>query len=112
MTFADARAEQVRLEAAVAAAAAALRAVPGVGSGPLRLTPDPVRQTPAYQAARATYDAAFAALRRFNRGYVRTFAAERQRPPGSTPWPPASPASAATRTSPTGTPCADARDLT
>jgi hypothetical protein len=47
-------------------ASEALRAVPGVASGPLNATPDAVRATLAYRQARAASDRAFRALRVFN----------------------------------------------
>lgn len=55
-----------RLESAVSEAGAALRAIPGVSSGPLSLTPDSVKARPDYIAARRAYDAAFKALRDHN----------------------------------------------
>lgn len=55
-----------RLESAVNEASAALRAVAGVSSGPLSLTPDSVKARPDYIAARRAYDAAFKVLRDHN----------------------------------------------
>ncbi len=54
------------LEAESKAASDALRALPGVGSGAMGLTPDSVRSSSEYRAARAASDRAFQALRRFN----------------------------------------------
>lgn len=48
------------------AASADLQAIPGIGSGPMGLTPDAVKASPAYRAARARYDAATARLRKLN----------------------------------------------
>jgi len=59
-------AARAALEAEHKAAGAALRAIPGIGSGRMGLTPDHVKASPDYRAARAAYDRAFAALRRFN----------------------------------------------
>ena len=47
-------------------ASAALGTVAGLGSGPLGLTPDSVKQSPEYREAKANYDEAFARLRWFN----------------------------------------------
>lgn len=47
-------------------AAARLRAVPGIGAGPMGLTPDSVKAGPAYREARAYHAAAFERLRALN----------------------------------------------
>ena len=70
------RQAQAVLEQQVAVTGKALRAIPGVGSGPFGLTPDAISQSPDYRAAKAAYDAAFAALRAFNGKYVKVFKAE------------------------------------
>ena len=49
------------------AASATLRAIPGVGGGPMGLTPDAVKASPEYRAARAACDAAHLRLRAFKR---------------------------------------------
>ena len=54
------------LEAEHKAAGEALRAIPGIGSGRMGLTPDHVKQSPEYKAARAAYWLAHDRLRRFN----------------------------------------------
>ncbi len=54
------------LRAEYKAASDALNAIPGLSSGPMGLTPDSVRSSPEYRAARAASDRAFQALRRFN----------------------------------------------
>lgn len=74
--FIAAKARRDALERDHRAAAFALKAVDGIGSGRLGLTPDSVKMTPEYRAARAAYDRAFAELRSFNATFVRTFKAE------------------------------------
>jgi hypothetical protein len=59
--------QRQQLEAEHAAASATLKAFPRLGSG---LTPDSVRNSADYRTAKATYDAAFQALRRFNQQYA------------------------------------------
>lgn len=76
MEYRNAKARQAQLEQAVKAAELALSAIPGVGCGPFGLTPDKVKVTPEYQAAKAAFDSAFARLRDFNASFVRTFARE------------------------------------
>ena len=58
-----------KLEADCAAASAALKALSG--GGLMGLTPDSVKASEQYQAARKAYDNAFAALRGFNSLYAR-----------------------------------------
>lgn len=65
-------AARLRLEAERNQASAALKAIPGIGSGALGLTPDSVRAAQAYQAARQAYQRAHEALRRFNAVYGRS----------------------------------------
>lgn len=64
------------------AAGRALDAVPGVGSGTMGLTPDSVKSSPEYRAARARWEEAFATLRRINaegpRLYRKEMKAERR----------------------------------
>lgn len=67
---------QRQLEARMAAASVAMSDVPGVGTGPMGLTPDAVKASPAYSEARARYQAAHAALANHNRTFVRTFGRE------------------------------------
>ena len=69
-TFNDAKAA---LEANLAAAGKVLGAIPGVGTGPMGLTPDEVKFSPEYRNAKKAVDAAFAALRNFNGKYVKVF---------------------------------------
>jgi hypothetical protein len=63
-------------EATLTAANAALQAIPGIGSGPMGLTPDHVRRSPEYQAARRAYDAAHHALGQLNGKWCKHFAPE------------------------------------
>jgi len=76
MTFEQAKAIRDQLDAAAAAAGRAIKAVPGVGTGPLGLTPDAVKASPEWRAARAAYDTAAAKLRGFNMFFTRQFARE------------------------------------
>lgn len=76
VSYAVARQIRDRIEADAEAAGARLRAIPGVGSGQLGLTPDAVKASAEYRAARADWDRAFAALRAFNSEYYRRFRRE------------------------------------
>ena len=76
MTYDEAKKIKARLEENVELTANTLRAIPGVGSGPMGLTPDAVRTSPDYRAACAAYDKAFAALRDFNGKFTKAFKAE------------------------------------
>jgi hypothetical protein len=67
---------QAILDAQLDAASKVLRDIPGVGTGPMGLTPDAVAATPEYRNAKKAVDAAFAALRAFNGKYVKRFKAE------------------------------------
>ena len=58
------------------AASAALRAIPGIGSGRFGLTPDSVKFSPEYRRANGEYRAAFNALRELNGRCVKRFAKE------------------------------------
>lgn len=58
--------ETRELEQAYKTACDALLAVDGVGSGPMHLTPDAIRNTDEYRTARLARDRAFAALRAHN----------------------------------------------
>lgn len=76
MDYATFKATVAELERAERAAAARLRAIPGTGSGPMGLTPDAVKFSPEWQAARAAHAAAFARLQDFNRAHVKRFRKE------------------------------------
>lgn len=69
-----ARAQRDAIQAEVDQAAATLR--PLSGGGAMGLTPDAMRATPEWQAARRAYDAAFARLRQFNTTFTKQFARE------------------------------------
>lgn len=71
-----AKAAQAALMVETKNASKTLRAIPGVGSGAMGLTPDAVRLSPEYRAAKAAFDAAFARERAFNGRYVKQFAKE------------------------------------
>lgn len=74
--YAVAKAARAKLEAELTAASRQLNAIPGVGSGPMGLTPDAVKFAPEYRQARAAYEAARATLNELNRFINRTFAKE------------------------------------
>lgn len=75
-TYEQAKARQLELEAQLKRTSGELRSVPGVGSGAMGLTPDAVKRSAPYQAAKRAYDSAFAALRSFNGDYVRRYRRE------------------------------------
>ena len=76
MSFAIAKVTASLLESDYSAASRNFKAIPGVGSGPMGLTPDDVRARPDYRIAKEAMDKAFAALRVFNAGYVKRFKKE------------------------------------
>lgn len=76
VTYAMARQIRDKIQADADAAGARLRAIPGVGSGQLGLTPDAVKSTREYQSARAAWESAFATLRAFNAEYCQRFKRE------------------------------------
>lgn len=76
MTYAEYCARRGELEARVDAASARLKAIPGVGAGPMGLTPDSVKALPAWKAARAEFNAAFGALRALNAKYAARYRRE------------------------------------
>ena len=67
------------LHDAYKSAANALGDLPGVGSGTFGLTPDSVKETPAYREAKHRVALAFAALRHFNRTNPRPATAQEGR---------------------------------
>lgn len=73
MTYAEAKATAANIDAEVSAAEVALRSFP---AGPMGLTPDSVRVTPEYRAAKLAFDKSFAKLRAFNGTFTKTFAKE------------------------------------
>ncbi len=75
MMFAQFTARRDALTMALDDATDRLKAL-GAGTGPLGLTPDSVKQSPAYQAARADSARAFAQLRALNGQYVKRFSVE------------------------------------
>jgi hypothetical protein len=74
--FEIAKAAAERLYEEYKAACKELKAIPGVSSGPMGLTPDAVKATPEYQAAKARMDATFQGLRTYNAWYTKTFKKE------------------------------------
>lgn len=57
-------------------AAKALRAIPGIGSGCMGLTPDSVKVGADYQDAKRRFEWDFDNLRKFNAWYVKAFKRE------------------------------------
>jgi len=60
------KAAQNQLYAELKAASQTLNTLKEGITGPMGLTPDSVRETPEYQAAKRNYQRAFEAVRRFN----------------------------------------------
>lgn len=75
-SYAEARAEYDALNAKADAAGAVLRAIPGVGSGPMGLTPDEVRTSQAYREAKTAAERASHAVRAFAGPFVKRFKAK------------------------------------
>lgn len=69
-TYAAAKAMAAALWDANSAASRALGQFP---TGPMGLTPDEVKATPEFQAAKAAFDRSFQALRRYNGAYTRIY---------------------------------------
>lgn len=78
MTYATAKAAREALQEQTRIAGDRLKAIPGVGSGPMGLTPDHVKNSPDYKDARLTYDRAFEAERRYNALFVKMYKREIQ----------------------------------
>lgn len=72
-TYEEAKAESALVEKEMFEAQAAIDAFP---RGPMGLTPDAVRATPEWRAAKTRVDKAFARLRAFNAVFVKRFAKE------------------------------------
>jgi hypothetical protein len=77
-TYALAKAAKAALDAEHARAAIALRSIPGCGSGAMGLTPDDVKFSPEYRAAKRNLDLAFEQLRNFNIAFHKHFKKEIQ----------------------------------
>ena len=78
-SFAIFKATRDALDNELSAATEAIKAIPGHASGPMGLTPDPVKALPQWQAARLRLDRAFAAVRAFNAANVKRYGRELQR---------------------------------
>lgn len=82
MTYEEAKAARDAIEARLKAASDTLKAIPGIGSGPMGLTPDHIKSSPEYREANRAYLAIHHELRRFNsaftKQYRREIAAERR----------------------------------
>lgn len=66
MTYAIAKQVAQQLNDNYDAAIKTLKAIDGVGTGPMGLTPDAIKFGAEYRAAKAVMDKAFADLRKFN----------------------------------------------
>lgn len=76
MTYAIAKIAAAAIDAELSAAGAALKAIPGVGSGPMGLTPDAVKFSPEYRTAKSALDAAKARSRAFYAAFSKRYAKE------------------------------------
>lgn len=74
-TFGQACERRDALDRQVTRAAAELKTF-DCHKSPIGLTPDHIKALPTYRAARFAFDQAFANLRQFNMGFVKTFAKE------------------------------------
>lgn len=75
-SFEEASKVRAAWDANAKAASDALNAIPGIGSGPMGLTPDAVKRSPEYGRARRDYDKAADAQRNLTRWIVRTYPKE------------------------------------
>ena len=73
MTYENAKARQSELEKKVTDTSAVLTTFP---YGPMGLTPDSIKFSLEYMAAKADFTVAFTALREFNRRFVKIYAKE------------------------------------
>lgn len=76
MNFTQATIMRNAFETHMKEAAQALKAIEGVGAGPMGLTPDHVKASPQYKEAKARFDWDFSNFRNFNAYYVKTFKKE------------------------------------
>ena len=76
MDFEQFRAERARLIENTCQTSKAWRAIEGVGSGAMGLTPDSVKASPEYRRARAEFNAAMRALQAFNARHLKRFKAQ------------------------------------
>lgn len=78
MNYATAKAKRDAVEMAERAAAKVFKSIPGSGSGPMGLTPEHIRLSPEYRAAKEAWAKAFKALQDHNRRFVKTYKREIQ----------------------------------
>lgn len=74
MTYSEAKAYRDQLEAELNRLSAILNSFPH--DGPMGLTPDHVKLSPEYRAAKSAWDLQFHKLRTFNGAFTREFRAE------------------------------------
>lgn len=74
-TYSEAKAMRDAIEAEVVSASAKLNAFP---KGPFGMTPENVKFTDEFRAAKTAYDRAFAKFRKFNAAFVKAFKKEIQ----------------------------------
>ena len=73
MTFNEAKQLKSQIETEIAGLSAKLAGFP---TGAMGLTPDAVKFSPEFRAAKSAFDAAFARLRQFNAFYLKAFRKE------------------------------------
>ena len=76
LTFEQATQMRDTFDAQARDAGRALRAIEGVGSGAMGLTPDAVKASAAYRDAKRRFDWDFDNLQKFNAWYVKAFKRE------------------------------------
>ncbi len=73
MLYEEAKKLKAAAEAVETRAGEALRAVPGIGSGPGGLTPDAVKRTAEYQNAMRVHALAFKSMQQTNQWFFKQF---------------------------------------
>ncbi len=73
MLYEEAKKLKAAAEAVETRAGEALRAVPGIGSGPGGLTPDDVKRTAEYRQAMSNHALAFRSMQRMNAWFFKHF---------------------------------------
>lgn len=76
MNYAQAKQVKAEAENAERLAAKVLEQARGTENGPMGLTPDHIKASPAYQAAYANHNAAFRRMQTVNRWFCKTFKRE------------------------------------
>lgn len=71
--YLSAKNQKAQLEKELDAAEKTLKAIPGVGSGAMGLTPESVKSGADYQAARRVFDQKMKQVQVFNREFIKSF---------------------------------------